>query len=332
MKRVNTVNVGIIGSAGHSILVVDAARKTKQFHLNALSLARDGSDESQLARLSREFGIPLFADWREMARNPDIDVIVVDSRNDLHAEMAIVCLKNGKHVYCEKPLALDINSLEQLENTWKTSGLALGGMFATRFSAWFLTIQQAIARDEIGAIRLIQMQKSYKLGERSSDYYGERKRYGGTIPWVSIHGIDLILALAGRCNWVSAIQSSAGNRGCGTLEMSAIVQLQMEKGVLASVTADYYNPSGAPRHDDDRIRVVGERGVIEMRDEVVWLENDLPRRMLKCGTDKNAFNAFISDIEREKIIDWGKNALESTRISLLAREAADRMRAINCSI
>jgi len=297
------MKIGIIGCSGHW-------GQAKAW-ASAAADARDGEDTSPL----RALNVPYYANWRDMLDN--IDVAVVDSRYDMHAAIAMECLRRGKHVYCEKPLATKTRDLDELERTWRASGMALGGMFNLRYCGWFLALQTAIEDGEIGEIRLMHGQKSYRLGHRPA-FYGIHEQFGGLIPWVAIHAIDWILTLGGRCTDVTARQSRKYNAGNGDLEVSAVMQMTLENEVLATVSADYFRPLGSARHDDDRLRVTGTRGMLEALNGEVYLENGQPRRRLSVGPDLNPFAVFLDAIERGGAEELACRAIESTRVALKA--------------
>ena len=317
------MNVAIIGCAGHYRFAVESADKHQTCAIRALAAPADGTDDSALRALAAERGIPFYADWREMLQKEDLDIVEVDNRYDLHAAVAGECLEKGLHVYCEKPLATTLEDLEALRQTWKASGKALGGMFNLRWSSWFLGVKQAIEAGEIGRVRLIHGQKSYKYGTRP-EFYRKRAQYGGMIPWVGIHALDWCLALGGHCHSVSALQSARENRGHGEMEMTAVLQMELDDEVLATVSADFLRPTGGARHDDDRIRVTGTRGMIEVIDGVAWLENDLPRRAIPLPEPGDPFGEFIRAIAAGTAENFAEDALASTRVALLAREAGDK--------
>ena len=321
------MRVGIIGCAGHYRFAVESAQQHKTCEIAALASPGDGTNDTALRELAAELRIPFYEDWRQMLDTEALDLVEVDNRYDLHAACAIECLQRGLHVYCEKPLATTLDDLDRLRAAWLASGKALGGMFNLRWTSWFLAVQQAIEAGEIGEVRLIHGQKSYKFGVRP-DFYRERAKYGGTIPWVAIHALDWCLALGGHCHRVSALQSARGNHDHGELEMTALIQMELDNEVFASVSADFLRPTGGARHDDDRIRVTGTRGMIEVKDGVAWLENDLPRRALPLPPPGDPFGAFVRAIASKTDQSFAEQALESTRISLLAREAADQRRTL----
>ena len=316
------ISVGIIGCAGHYLFAPESADKEKTCTIAAVASSQDGTGDGGLRALSAQRGIPFYEDWRTMLEKERLDIVEVDTRYDRHAAVSAECLNRGLNVYCEKPLATEPEQLALLTDVWEKSGKALGGMFNLRCSAWFLGVKQAIEAGQIGKIRLIHAQKSYKLGSRP-DFFRQRSLNGGIIPWVAIHALDWCLALGGRCLRVSALQSARDNHGHGDMEMSAVMQMELENEVFATVSADYFRPRGGARHDDDRIRVTGTEGMIEVKDGVAWLENDEPRREIPLLAPLDPFGEFVRAVEAGRAEAFGRDALESTRISLLARRAAD---------
>jgi predicted dehydrogenase len=242
------------------------------------------------------------------------------------AEIAVECLERGIHVYSEKPLATEMQMLDKLQQAWEKSSCALDGMFGLRYTPWFRAVRQAIEDGEIGIVRQIHAQKSYKLGRRG-ELYKKQALYGGILPWVGIHAMDWAMQLGGNCRAVHALHSRQYNRDHGELEVSSAALMELENGVIATVTADFLRPVGAARHDDDRLRVTGTGGMIEVIDGSVFLENGQSRRALVLPEDAAPMNEFIDSIGTEKSKQLTMQALAVTRAALMARENADK----NCT-
>lgn len=106
--------------------------------------------------------------------------------------------------------------------------------------------------------------------------------------------MDWVLRLGGKCEWVAATHTTAANRGNGDMETACAVLLQMENGVIGTVECDFLRPTGSARHDDDRLRVTGTRGMLEAIDGRVYLENENPRRELALPAGENPFTRFVN--------------------------------------
>jgi len=318
------MRLAIIGVTGH----VEYAMKTlgMRADLELVSLAQ-GNPEEMIqpfmdAIIKRGYCPKVYRDWRDMLDQEQIDVVSVAPWFCYSAEIAMECLKRGIHVYSEKPLATTIEKLDELTEVWKKSGCSLDGMFGLRYTPWFLAVKRAIEDGEIGEVRQIHGQKSYRMGRRSPLYY-KQELYGGILPWVGIHAMDWATQLGGQCRWVKGLHSRMENRGHGELEVSSAALMELQNGVIATVTADFFRPAGSARHDDDRLRVTGTKGMIEAVDGRVFLENDLPKRELILPDAPAPMADFLDSIGTDRAKDLAEAALSVTRAALMARESAD---------
>lgn len=314
------MNLVIIGASGHWHLAQSAAALDPSVRVTSIAPGRPEEDISSLAAAFPE--ARAHADWRTAIAADALDCAVVNPWFCDAAGISAACLARGLHVYSEKPLATTFSDLSMLENAWRKSGKALGGMFNYRFSPWFMAMESAVSAGEIGVLRQIHAQKSYRMGMRP-DFYKSRATFGGIIPWVAIHAIDWATAFGGDCLWTSASHSAIENRNNGDMEATSAVLMGMENGVIATITADFLRPDGSARHDDDRLRLTGTKGMLEAMDGRVWLENESPRRELVLLAPRSAFLAFAAAIADGTADTFARQALRATRIALCARQSAD---------
>lgn len=314
------MKICIIGNSGHWGY---ARRELGNHNVIGVAPGYPGDDmQALLARLDA-LGVqaPVYDDYRELIELSDI--AVVNSRFDLNGQIAAQCLQKHVHVLSEKPLATTLPQLEMLRKAQKDSKAMVIGMFGIRYTGWFLTVKEAVG--DIGQIRMINGQKSYKLGPRP-EFYQDRSQFGGIIPWVAIHAIDWIWALTGaKVEKISAMTSNLHNREMGDLEMTALCQFQLENGILASVNADYYRPLAAPTHDDDRVRVVGTEGIVEYKDGVVTKIDKDGQREIPILPGENIFSLFLRRIGGEDVGITPEESFYLTEIALKAREIADKI-------
>ena len=318
------MRLAIIGVTGH----VEYAMRTlgMREELKLVSVAPGNPEENvpafMDAIIKRGYGPKGYGNWRRMLDEEQIDVVSIAPWFCYSADIAIECLKRGIHVYSEKPLATTLEKLDELTEVWEKSGCSLDGMFGLRYTPWFLAVRKAIEDGEIGQVRQIHGQKSYKLGRRSPLYY-KQELYGGILPWVGIHAMDWATQLGGSCQWVQGLHSRRENRGHGELEVSSAALMELQNGVIATVTADFLRPDGSARHDDDRLRVTGTQGMIEAFDGRVFLENGQPKRELVLPEAPAPMADFLDSIGTERAKELARAALGVTRAALMARESAD---------
>ena len=111
--RIGLIGSGFIGRS-HSIALSAVGSVFPDIEPPVLEVIAE-ADAARAQRASRELGFRRAAtDWRELVADPNVDVVDVCSPNYLHREMALAAIKAGKHVYCEKPLALDVTEAREV--------------------------------------------------------------------------------------------------------------------------------------------------------------------------------------------------------------------------
>ena len=171
---------------------------------------------------------------------------------------------------------------------------------------------------------MVTAQKSYRLGQRAS-FYHERGTYGGTIPWVGAHSIDLLRWFAG-CEFesVTALHSTVGNRDQGDLEVSAHCQFLLQDGIIGATNIDFLRPTGAPSHGDDRVRIMGTDGQIEIINETPVLIDSDGERELPQAEAPTMLEAFAEQCTGGSACPVSaEDSIAMTRACLLARRSAD---------
>lgn len=322
--------IGACGHFGSAVSVI--SERPEDFSIVGISAGSEGVDIEKLEKTIVGKGLPVpkrYENYQEMLLSEKPDIAVVDGYFCDHAKMAAFALRQGIHVYCEKPVATTLEDLEMLKAAYQEAaakGVHFSYMLTTRYDPWCYTAHKAVEAGAIGEIRMLNGQKSYKAGKRGTLFH-KRETYGGTIPWVGIHAIDWVLWFSGKkVERITAIQSTKANGGNGSMEATAICLFQMEDEVVAHVNIDYLRPQSAPTHGDDRIRIAGTKGVIEAHgsDGKVYLINDEGARKLELLTPPRIFADFVAEIEGkgEQTIT-AEESFYGTEICLKAQLAAD---------
>jgi predicted dehydrogenase len=111
-------------------------------------------DLPQRAKTAAErYGIPeAVGDYRELLRSPNVDVVHIASPNRFHAQMSLAALRAGKHVVCEKPLAMNTLETGQIVKLARASGKVFAVNYNVRFYPAVLALHRAVARGELGDI------------------------------------------------------------------------------------------------------------------------------------------------------------------------------------
>jgi predicted dehydrogenase len=100
-----------------------------------------------------KYGIPeAFGDYHDLLRSPDVDVVHITSPNKFHCEMSLAALRAGKHVVCEKPLAMNTRETARIAKLARASGRVFAVNYNVRFYPAVLALHRMVARGELGDI------------------------------------------------------------------------------------------------------------------------------------------------------------------------------------
>ena len=287
------MKVCFMGGCGHFYTAAGAAA-------SVVGLCPSGADSDAFVRFERSLPahVRRYAGYEAMLDNAKPDLVVVDGLFGDHAAHAAGALARGIHVFCEKPLAVTLRQLDALKAAHARSGARLCAMLTARFDPWFYTLKALVGQGVIGPIRLINAQKSYVFGARP-DFFRDPARFGSLFAWVGIHSVDLILWLTGRrLAGHRYAHSGRNNFGFGPMDDSALAILELDGGILAGVTVDYLRPRGAATHGDDRIRVVGADGILEVMDGSVVLLKDGRKAVIpNQAAPRDIYRDFVDSLE-----------------------------------
>ena len=194
-----TLNVGVIG--------IGVIATTK--HIPNLLKREDVKitmlcdlDTAKAEKAKEELGLKdavVCADYREVCTNPDIDVVHVCTANPSHYEIAMLAMNNGKHVYCEKPMALTYKDAKEMCDTAKAKGVKLTSGTQWRYNAAPMRMKEMVENGEFGDIYYV---KSSQLRPRRLPAYGvytsKAGNGGGVLLDGGPHSIDLPMWLTGN--------------------------------------------------------------------------------------------------------------------------------------
>jgi predicted dehydrogenase len=150
-----TLNIGLIGSGFMGQAHADAYRRAGILYRNlpstpilyAVADQNDTLAEQSRRRLGFE---KAYGDWRRMIEDPNVHVIDITTPNNLHVEPALVAMAAGKHVYCEKPMAVKVEDAQQMASAAKKAGVHTMVAFNNLKTPAALVAKQIIDRGEIG--------------------------------------------------------------------------------------------------------------------------------------------------------------------------------------
>jgi predicted dehydrogenase len=316
------IKVGMIGVDGHTETILGDIPKIKNVQLT--SYACYGASMPPLQK-----GVKVYDRYEEMLEKEELDVVGICLPYSLNAGASIAAAKKKLHIVTEKPIAITIDDLESLRKAVISNRVRLTALLSMRLEPAFLAVRETVAAGRIGEPILVTAQKSYKFGQSRPDFYKKKETYGGTIPWVGIHALDYIHFTTDlHYTEVVAFHGNKDHPGYPGFEDYAGILLRLSNGGTAMVNIDYLRPETASTHGDDRLRIVGAEGVIEIKElgtKVELITSSRPSEELPLPERKPFFADFISELRGEgRHVIRPEEPFEMTRVALLAYQSAEK--------
>ncbi len=241
------------------------------------------SDEELVRRAAKQYGFAEYnTDWRNVVERPDIDIVDICTPNDTHAPIAIAAAKAGKHVMCEKPMAMSVAEAESMLAAAKESGVVTMVSYNYRHTPALQMAKRLIEQGRIGNILTF---RGYYLQDWGADpdrplswRFSKAKAGSGTLGDIGTHVIDAARLLIGEVESVNSIvktfiperplpagrffgPSGAASSVKGKVEVddAAITMIRFTNGVFGSieVTRNAYG-----HHNQLGFEINGTRGSI----------------------------------------------------------------------
>jgi len=253
--KVEKVNLGIIGTGRIGRL---HARNLKYLIPGVKVLGVADILEKSAYEVASQLEIPAAEkDYRVLLGNKDIDAVVICSSTDTHAQIISEAAQGGKHIFCEKPIALELDKIDQALAAVKKAGVKLQVGFNRRFDPSFKKAKELVAKGAIGIPHLV------KITSRDPEPppISYVKVSGGIFLDMTIHDFDMARYLLGQevvelmAVGSCLVDPAIGN--AGDID-TAIVVLKYEKGAWGTID----NSRKAVYGYDQRIEVFGSEGCI----------------------------------------------------------------------
>ncbi len=278
------IKVCFIGACGHSFQAYHYLKTREDIEFCGYA---KGSEHEKFS-CPFDNSIKLFEDYSKMLDETKPDLAVVSPVFGLTGKIIIECAKRKINVFAEKPIAATLEELERVKTAVSDNKIRFSAMHYLRFDPAFYTGAKIVHEGKIGEIKMITAQKSYRYGVRP-EWYKDKKLYVGTIAWVGIHAVDWISYFSGK-KFISASSKTIGENP----EMAAICSFELEGGIIASANIDYYRPNNIKTHGDDRVRCVGTKGILEVRDGKIYLMNQDGESEITPSTAPEPLEEFLS--------------------------------------
>jgi len=188
------LNWGLLSTARINRALIPPLRASKRNHLLAVASRAQGPAE----KYAREWKIPrAHGSYEALLADPEIDVIYNSLPNHLHAEWTIKAVEAGKHVLCEKPLALNGDEVDAMQSAARKHGRVITEAFMYRHHPQTLKVQEMVRSGSLGTLKLIRGSFSFVLSHEG-DVRLDPAMGGGSIWDVGCYPISYARSVVGE--------------------------------------------------------------------------------------------------------------------------------------
>ena len=286
------IRLAILGLEGHISELLDPLPLLPDVELVAVS-------DSSPAQLAQMAGRPArqYASHMDLLANEQLDVAAICGNNAERHALLLACAHRKLNVISEKPLAITRADFDDVRRAVSAGGIHLSMLISMRFLPEFQALRDVVAAGRIGEVVQVTAQKSYKLGERPA-WMKLRRTYGGSIPYIGIHLVDLMRFTTGLdMVHLASHETRVGHPEMADMENTAVSIYRLSNGGNGSFHLDYCRPPAAVSHGDDRLRIAGTKGIVEYQEHLGVTLTTADHAEMKIDPLPPAKSLFIDYLE-----------------------------------
>jgi UDP-N-acetyl-2-amino-2-deoxyglucuronate dehydrogenase len=199
-----------------------------------------------------------------LSNEPAVDVVSICTPNGLHAEHSIKALRAGKHVLCEKPMALRVADCRRMIEEEERTGRKLFVVKQNRFNPPIAALKKAVDEGRLGRIVDVQLNCFWNRTDayyRESDWKGSLELDGGTLFTQFSHFIDLLIWMVGDIDAVHVLTNNFFHQSTVDFEDTGVVALKFSSGALGTIN---YTVNSYKKNMEGSITLFGEKGTVKV--------------------------------------------------------------------
>ena len=190
-----TLNWGLLSTARINRALIPPLQVSKRNHLLAVASRSQANADAYAKekKISRAYG-----SYEALLADPEIDVIYNPLPNHLHAEWTIKAVEAGKHVLCEKPLALSVDEVDAVQAAARKHGRVVAEAFMYRHHPQTLKVQELVKSGSVGTLKLIRGSFSFILSREEDIRLLDPAMGGGSIWDIGCYPISYARTVVGE--------------------------------------------------------------------------------------------------------------------------------------
>ena len=193
----------------------------------------------------------------------EVEVVSICTPNGLHAQHSIKALRAGKHVLCEKPMAISVSDCGEMIKEAERANRRLFAIKQNRFNPPVIAVKNAIDKGLLGKIYSFQVSCFWNRNERyyQNSWKGTADMDGGTLFTQFSHFIDLIYYLVGDVNNAYALTRNFAHQSIIDFEDTGVAILELHDGAIGSL---HYSVNSHQKNMEGSITLLAEKGTVKI--------------------------------------------------------------------
>jgi UDP-N-acetyl-2-amino-2-deoxyglucuronate dehydrogenase len=199
-----------------------------------------------------------------LANEKTVDVVSICTPNGLHAEHTIKGLRAGKHVLCEKPMALRAADCRRMIEESERNARKLFVVKQNRFNPPIAALKKAVDEGRLGRIVSVQLNCFWNRTDayyRESDWKGTTELDGGTLYTQFSHFIDLLIWMVGDIGTVQVMTKNFLHQSTMDFEDTGVVSFEFTNGALGTIN---YTVNSYKKNMEGSISLFGDKGTVKI--------------------------------------------------------------------
>ena len=249
------VNLAVVGCGSFGRYLASFARDIPRMRVVGVHDA----DPETARTLAGELDVAAYPTLDACLAAGGVDAVAICTPNASHAAQAIAAARAGRHVFCEKPMALDTAQCRAMIDAAAVAGTVLMVGHKRRLRPAYAAMAEVVASRRLG--RLVAVDVSGFHDRPPRGWWSDRQSGGGLLPYSGVHDLDVLRVLAGEAETVYARTSSIRD-GRTDFEDAIAVVIGFASGAVGSLQVTWRH-TGVGFHDAFAYRIALEGGAID---------------------------------------------------------------------
>jgi predicted dehydrogenase len=296
------LGIGLIGCGRWGKRLANMAQRLDSAHMMAVQ----NRTFSTAQEFGDSLGVPAYPTYQELLNDPKVDAVLVVNPHSLHEEVCIAAAKSGKHIFCEKPLAINVQQCYRMIDAAEKHEIKLMCGQVTRLYPVYARAAEIVKSGRLGDLAAVNLSSLTHIDR--VNWWARSETMGALLHSPGVHAIDYLLFVCGRATSVNAVESKVRVQKGVDYQDSVFLQVEFENGAIGGIQSTV-----SCLTSDQRGHIVGTLGSLRF---------DPGRRLIEISTwDGKRERIDVEPPDRQARMNIGIRAELQSFVDWVTRDA-----------